>query len=217
MAQPKILVFSSGTAEGGGFGVENLVTKSRKGGVLDAEIVGVVSNHENGGVRKRAKNLGIRFFHFPEPWDADGYREIAQESGADFFALSGWLKFVVGLDPRVTFNIHPGPLPMTAGMYGLDVHKAVFRAFRRGEITHSTICMHFVNEELDGGPIFFRHHTPIEEDDSTEFLNEIAKAREHHWQPKITNLVVHGKIAWDGRNPGSLIVPPRYRMDIYED
>jgi len=167
MPKPTILVFASGSAEGGGSGFENLVHKSRDG-VLDADIVAVVSNHEHGGVRSRADKLGIPFVYFPKPWGEDRYRQIARDSGAEFFALSGWLKRVTGLDPCLTFNIHPGPLPEFGGdgMYGHHVHEAVIAAFRRREITHSALCMHFVTPEYDQGPCFFRFNVKIQEDDT---------------------------------------------------
>ena len=59
--KPKIIVFSSGTKDGGGSGFENLVIKSRGGSSLNYETVAVVSNYENGGVRERADKLGIPF------------------------------------------------------------------------------------------------------------------------------------------------------------
>ena len=163
MNKPKILVFASGSAERGGSGFEKLVRASR-GGVLSAEIIAVASNYANGGVSKRADKLGIPFLHFPKPWDTEGYQNLAQETGADFFALSGWLKLVTGLDPKTSFNsktvfnIHPGPLPEFGGMgmYGHYVHEAVMEAFKRGEIKYSAVSMHFVTEGYDRGPVFFK-------------------------------------------------------------
>ncbi|MDD5099124.1 MAG: hypothetical protein PHP35_02170, partial [Candidatus Colwellbacteria bacterium] len=68
--KPRILVFASGSAEGGGSGFEELVLNSlfisRK-----TEVIGVVSNHQDGGVRKRADRLGIPFIYFDTPWTAE--------------------------------------------------------------------------------------------------------------------------------------------------
>lgn len=71
--KPKLLILASGTATGGGSGFTNLL-KSARDGTLNADIVGVVSNHENGGVRLKAHQDGVRFFHFPGPWTAEGYQ-----------------------------------------------------------------------------------------------------------------------------------------------
>jgi len=219
MSKPKLLVFASGSAKGGGSGFEQLV-KASEDGTLYADIVGVVSNHAEGGVSERAEKLGIPFIHFPKPWSAEEYQRIASESGADFFALSGWLKLVRGLDPktpfnsRTVFNIHPGPLPQFGGtgMYGHHVHDAVIEAFKRGDVTHSAVTMHFVTEEYDRGPVFFEGIVEIENDDTPETLGSRVNQQEHRWQPIVTNLVVNGDILWDGDDPDSLEIPDDYSI-----
>lgn len=211
MSKPKLLVFASGTEEGGGSGFKKLVEASRTG-VLDAEIIGVVSNHERGGVWEKASGLDIPFIHFRSPWNGEGYQRIAKETGANFFALSGWLKLISGLDPRTNFNsktvfnIHPGPLPEFGGpgLYGHHVHKAVIEAFRRKEISHSAVSMHFVTEKYDRGPIFFQMKVKIRENDTPETLAERVNRCEHLYQAEVTNLVVNGFISWDGANHRSV-------------
>lgn len=205
MSKPKLLIFSSGTAEGGGSGFENLV-KARDGGVLNAEIVGVVSNHELGGVRERANRLGVPFIYFEKPFTEERYQQIVRESEAEFVALSGWLKLVSGLDPRTTFNIHPGPLPKFGGkgMYGHFVHEKVLEAYKKGEVTHSAVTMHFVTPIYDEGPIFFRQEVAILPTDTAEILGKRVNEAEHEWQPIITNKVVSREISWDGKDPKTL-------------
>jgi folate-dependent phosphoribosylglycinamide formyltransferase PurN len=126
---------------------------------------------------------------------------------SDFVALCGWLKLVAGLDPKTTFNIHPGPLPEFGGkgLWGHFVHEAVLKAYKQGKITHSAVSMHFVTPEFDEGPVFFTHPVPIEPDDTPETLAARVNQAEHEWQPKIANKVVHGEIAWDGKSPESLM------------
>lgn len=222
MSLPKILVFASGSKDGGGSGFEKLVLATRDGR-LSAEIVAVVSNYADGGVSKRAKALGVPFIHFPGPWEAEVYQRIANLSGADFFALSGWLKLVRGLDPntcfnsRTVFNIHPGPLPDFGGqgMHGHHVHEAVMRAFKAGIITHSAVTMHFVTDEYDKGPTFFRLSIPIGQLDTPDSLGARVNKAEHEWQPLITNLVVNGQITWDGVSPETLSYPTDYEVHRY--
>ena len=219
MSKPKILIFASGSAKDGGSGFENLVLASRNG-TLNAEIVAVVSNHENGGVRINADKLKVPFWFFPKPWDDENYQRLAAKSGADFFPLSGWLKLITGLDPatrfnsRTVFNIHPGPLPCFGGpgLYGQNVHEAVIAAFKRGEITHSAVSMHFVTEEFDKGPVFFQRKIEISNTDTAETLGRRANKQEKVHQPRITNLVVNGLIKWDGINPESLEIPKGYKI-----
>ena len=200
--KPKLLFFASGTKTGGGSGFLNLGYQQE---VLGADIVGVVSNHAEGGVRQKADLLGIPFIHFPGPWIAEAYQEIVLRSGTEFVALSGWLKLVAGLDPRTTFNIHPGPLPRFGGegMYGHHVHEAVIAS----GVRHSAVSMHFVTPEYDEGPLFFRHPVPVHPGDTPETLGVRVNAVEHAWQPLITRLVIYGEISWDGKDKASLRIP----------
>jgi len=207
----KIIIFASGSKDGGGSGFENLV-KATRNGILEGQILAVVSNHENGGVRERADRLGIKFIHFVEPRTAERYREITES--ADLICLSGWLKLAVGLDPKKTINIHPGPLPRFggAGMYGHHVHEAVMEAYKKGDpsnssgqaIKNSAISMHFVTPIYDEGPLFFSQSVPILPDDTAETLAKRVNEAEHKWQPVITQKVLSGEISWDGKNSESL-------------
>jgi folate-dependent phosphoribosylglycinamide formyltransferase PurN len=226
----KIIVFASGTKDGGGSGFENLVLATRDGR-LSGEISAVVSNHEFGGVRERADRLGVKFIHFPakKPTDgetgpefgpefgtAENYRKLTED--AHLVCLSGWLKLATGLDPKKTINIHPGPLPRFggAGMYGHHVHEAVMEAYRAGtnspkgspwekeKVTHSAVSMHFVTEKYDEGPLFFSQPVEILPDDTADTLATRVLEAEHKWQPIITEKVLTGEISWDGQNPESL-------------
>ncbi|MDZ7798991.1 MAG: formyltransferase family protein [Patescibacteria group bacterium] len=207
MSKPKILVFASGDKVGGGSGFQELVENSRTG-VLDAEIIGVISNHKDGGVKKRAIRLGISFHHMTE-FGEQNYRLAAQNLGAEWICLSGWLKFIRGLNPAKTINIHPGLLPLFGGrgMYGHHVHEAVIKAFKKGEINETAVTMHFVDNQYDHGPIFFHYPVLIRQDDTADSLGERVNKIEHGWQSYITNLVVHGSIRLEG---GRVIVPTNY-------
>lgn len=207
--KPKVIVFSSGTKTGGGSGFENLVVQGRGNQNLNYEIVAVVSNHENGGVRERADRLGIPFIYFEKPFTAEKYAEIIKNSGAKWTALSGWLKLTCGLDPRTTFNIHPGKLPEFGGdgMYGIHVHKAVIEA---GALA-TAVTMHFVTDIYDDGPVFFAFPIEVEEGDTADVLGERVNTKEHEYQPLITSMVVNEQISWDGKNASTLEVPEGYK------
>ncbi len=213
----KILIFASGEAEPGkgGSGFQKLFEATRGDNpTLEADIVGVVSNHENGGVKTKADALGIKFIYFPKPWSAEEYQRIARESGASFFFLSGWLPKVVGIDARTSFrsnrivNVHPAPLDDKdrrfggKGMYGIHAHEAVHRAFLNKELTMTGMSMHYVVEEVDGGPIICFMRTNILDDDTPASIQKAVGRIEHRWQPIITNKVIKGDIYWDGK-PGS--------------
>jgi len=213
--KPKTIVFATGTKDGGGSGAENLVEHSH-GGDLDADIVAFVSNHPQGGVAKKAKRLGIPFEYFPGPFDAEHYQSVVAKYDAEWIAASGWLKLIRGLDPARTFNIHPALLSFDNGrfggskLYGHHVHEAVKLALDAGEIIQSGPTMHFATEEFDRGPIFFEYPVSLTSGMSADEIADVVNKTEHRWQPRITNMVIHGKIAWDGVDPKSLRVPPSY-------
>ncbi len=219
MYKPSIAVLASGSEDGGGSGFENLVHASRNG-ILHANIVQVISNHSRGGVWERASKLGIPFVHFPAPWSAEAYQDFAIRSGAEFFALSGWLILARGLDlrtcfsPRTVFNIHPGPLPRFGGkgFHGDRVHEAVLEAYRRGEITSSAVTMHFVTKIYDDGPVIFEGKVPILKGDTVETLKARVNQQEHRYQPIITNMIVNHRIRWDGATRDSLKIPEGYSI-----
>lgn len=201
----KLLVFASGTLDGGGSGFKCLA-EAVQNGTLQADIVAVVSNHENGGVKKIATEFNIPFEYFNGPFTAENYQKIVEKYGAEFVALSGWLKLVKGLNPAKTINIHPGPLPRFGGdgMYGIHVHEAVFDAYRKGEVTEAGLTMHFVTEKYDEGPVIFRCSVPVENNDTPELLAKRVNDAEHKWQPVITNKVLMGEISWNGKDPKTL-------------
>lgn len=202
-AKRRILVFASGTTTGGGSGFEFLVRACRKGRI-NAEVVGVVSQHPNGGVRRIARKLRVPFQLFEGQQD---YAKILAELQPDLTLLWGWTRFAFGLNSRTTINVHPAPLPAFGGkgMYGLAVHRAVLEAFGRGELTHSEVCLHFVTREYDKGPVFFRQPVPVLASDTPRSLQRVMKEYERsailHMLPRL----LADDIFWDGRTHESLV------------
>jgi phosphoribosylglycinamide formyltransferase-1 len=204
---PKLLVFANGTKDDGGSGFKAMVN-AQKRGLFRANIVGVVSAHANGGVKKLADIFKIPFFHYRKSGDEILFKK---QTGAEWTALSGWFKKAEG-GARTMFNIHPArPIFGGKGMYGLNVHRAVLEAFKKGEIKNTAVSMHFVTEEYDKGPVFFEYPVRVENNDTPETLQERVKWYEHIFQWAITDMVIHQQISWDGKNPASLIVPKGYQ------
>ncbi len=216
----KILVFASGTAEGGGSGADNLIRRSKIDD-LNIEIVGFVSNHARGGVYNVAQNHVIPFRYFSSgTWSAEEYQHVLKQFPHDLVALSGWLKPMRGNDKTCTINIHPARLPRFGGprMYGDNIHRAVLEAFQKKEISFTCVSMHFVPDydeaEYDKGPVFFEKWVAIQDGDTVETLKKRIQSVEHEWQPYITSLVAEGLIKWnphinDLRVPGGYPYLPK--------
>ncbi len=204
--EQNLIIFASGTETDGGTGAANLVRKLPNVNVV------IVSNHVRGGVRREADANGVPFYYFPGPYTTEGYRELIYEISENmdvdvgdwWHALSGWFKKVYWLPPARTFNIHPAPLPQFAGMYGEKLHRMVWDAYQKGEITEGEIVMHFVTEKYDDGPVFFRTPLPLRGIKTYEDYRKIVRIHEHNFQPRLAELVMNGDISWDGVNPESL-------------
>lgn len=213
MAKHRIMVFASGTSTGGGSGFRNLVEASRVGPLANAEVVGVMSQHAyGGGVMAAALELGVPFFYWYPFFAAREYSDRMWFAQAEWAVLSGFTKRVSGLDPMKTINVHPAPLPTFGGQgrWGLAAHRTVLAAFERGEITRTEVCVHFVTEQYDDGPVIFRCPIALRKGETPQQLQRRVKAVEHAWLPYVTDLVLRGKIRWDGSNPLSLRVPKWY-------
>ncbi len=221
-SKPKLLIFATGekTPGDGGSGFKNLVLASRAG-ILDAEIVGVVSNYPSGGVFTKAAELGIPFCHMPVTKEmlstflASEYVRIVNTFGADFVALSGWLRMVYGLDSSRTINIHPGPIPGFGGtgFFGHHVHDAVIKARDEWGLRNTAVCMHFVTGVVDDErQLIARVPVQIRGDDTAKILGSRVLETEHLIQPLVTNLVLNGQISWSGVKGEPVVFPKDYDL-----
>lgn len=215
MNKPRLMVLATGGKEEGkgGSGFGKLIEEAeRSGGNLEADIVGVGSNYEHGGVCGIADARKVPFHLLQKPFDSEAYLACLSEFEAEWTASSGFLKLIKGLDPKRTFNIHPGPLPRFggAGMYGHFVHEEVLKAFSAGEVFHSAVTMHFVDDVFDHGQVFFQLRVDIQRGDTPETLGARVNKQEHIWQPFITNLVVHQQIRLT--DSGKVEVPAWYKQ-----
>ncbi len=88
-------------------------------------------------------------------------------------------------------NIHPSLLPKYKGMH---THQRVMDA---GEPLHGS-SVHFVNSELDSGPVLLQARLPILPGDSPESLELRIKTKEHLIYPTVINWLAEGRITLKG-------------------
>jgi len=84
-------------------------------------------------------------------------------------------------------NVHPSLLPKYTG---LKTHQ---RALAAGETTHG-VSIHFVTEELDGGPVIAQAEVSISPDDTPESLAEKVQEKEHVLYPIVVRWFCEGRI-----------------------
>lgn len=83
-------------------------------------------------------------------------------------------------------NIHPSLLPKYKGLH---THKRVLEA----KDSHHGISIHYVNKDLDGGPIIFQRSFPVLEDDTEDTLTVEVKKLEQLWYPKIIDVLANNE------------------------
>ena len=90
-------------------------------------------------------------------------------------------------------NIHPSLLP---DYPGTNTHQRVLDA---GEKLHG-VSVHFVTEELDGGPVIAQETITIESVDDAETLAQKIHEKEHVLYPSVVSLFADGRLRLDGNN-----------------
>ena len=100
-------------------------------------------------------------------------------------------KFIEAFPGKI-INIHPSLLP---AFPGLDVQK---KALEHGA-KFSGCTVHFVNEEVDGGPIILQSVVPIHDEDDIESLSKRILEQEHIIYPEAIRLIMDGNIEIFGR------------------
>ena len=170
---------------------------------LELDIALVLSNKADAYGLERAKNAGVptACIDHTEFDDRESFdRAMAQEidnSSVDLIVLAGFMRilspwFVQHYQGKV-LNIHPALLPKYPG---LDTHRRVLEA---GDAEHGS-TVHFVTEELDGGPRILAGRLQVRDGESPDELMHRVQALEHVIYPRAAQLFATGRIRFeDGR------------------
>ena len=168
-------------------------------GLIDLELCAVLSNRRDAFGLVRAERAGIptacvehASFDSREAFD----RTVAatlEPHEPELIILAGFMRilspwFVRHFEGRI-LNIHPALLPLYPG---LNTHQ---RAIDAGDSRHGT-TVHFVTEELDGGPCILQGRLDIRPGESADELNRRIQAIEHQIYPLAAQLVASGEIAY---------------------
>ncbi|MGY6028372.1 phosphoribosylglycinamide formyltransferase [Phytobacter sp. AG2a] len=122
-------------------------------------------------------------------------RELMQEIDAyapDLVVLAGYMRilspaFVAHYTGRL-INIHPSLLPKYPGLH---THRQVLE---NGDEVHGT-TVHFVTDELDGGPVILQAQIPVFEGDSEEDITARVQTQEHAIYPLVVSWFLEGRLA----------------------
>mgnify|MGYP006278836129 CR=1 FL=1 len=193
---PRIVVLVSG----GGTNLQALIDAASSDG-LGGSIVAVISNKPAVGGLDRAARAGIetavvnhRDYTERALFD-DALRETIDQYTPDLVVLAGFMRiltdgFVRHYRGRM-LNIHPSLLPAYPGLH---THR---RALEAGDPEHGA-TVHFVTEELDGGPAVLQGRVPVLSTDTPETLAERVLAQEHRIYPRTVRWFCQGRLKLTG-------------------
>lgn len=129
---------------------------------------------------------------FPDrvAYDAAMAQEIEQYQPA-LVVLAGYMRilspdFVARFAGKM-LNIHPSLLPKYPGLH---THR---KALENGDAVHGT-SVHFVTDDLDGGPLIIQAKVPVFSNDTEETLSVRVQTQEHTLYPMVVNWFLNGRL-----------------------
>ena len=187
-----IAIFASGT----GSNAKKIVTHFENSDQVNVSVI--ISNKPTAQVLQMAAEYEIPtiVLNKQEFYSTEDILKKLHTYSVDYLILAGFLwlipKYLVSHFENQIINIHPALLPKYggAGMYGMNVHRAV-KAAREPE---SGMTIHFVNEKYDDGAIIFQAKCLLEEKDTPEDIAHKVLELEHEYFPKIIESIILGKI-----------------------
>ncbi|NIY87844.1 phosphoribosylglycinamide formyltransferase [Vibrio campbellii] len=164
----------------------------------NAQVAAVFSNKADAYGLERAKQFDVnghfvdpKAFESREDFDAELMKQI-DEYQPDVIVLAGYMRILSGAFVShylgKMINIHPSLLPKYPGLH---THQ---RAIDAGDKEHGT-SVHFVTEELDGGPVVLQAKVPVFEGDDADALAARVQTQEHNIYPMVTKWLVDGRLS----------------------
>jgi phosphoribosylglycinamide formyltransferase-1 len=169
--------------------------------IPNAEIALVLSNREGAPGIDRAKERGLPTRVIPSKGlEREAYdRQVVaalQESKVDLICLAGYMRllspYFVAAFPNRILNIHPSLLPSFPGL------ESQRQALEYG-VKFAGCTVHFVDENLDAGPIVLQAIVEVKDDDTDATLSERILKEEHRIYSEAVKIVLAGNFKISGR------------------
>jgi phosphoribosylglycinamide formyltransferase-1 len=183
---------------GGGTNLQAIIDAAQDD--LPVDIRAVISNQPDAYGLQRAQKAGIptatldhRTFNSRESFD-QALAALIDKYQPGLVLLAGFMRiltpeFVRHYQGRM-LNIHPSLLPR---FQGLHTHQ---RALDASEEEHGA-SIHFVTEELDGGPVILQARVPVLPDDNADSLAARVLEKEHQIYPLAVRWFAEGRLSLD--------------------
>jgi phosphoribosylglycinamide formyltransferase 1 len=186
---------------GRGSNSEALADSVKAGRLPNAEIAIVLSNREGAPGIEKARQRGIATKVIPSKGlEREAYDRqvvaVLREHKVDLICLAGYMRllspFFVAAFPQRILNIHPSLLPSFPGL------ESQRQALEYG-VKFAGCTVHFVDENLDAGPIVLQAVVPVRDADTEASLSERILAEEHRIYSEAVNIVLQGRYKIAGR------------------
>jgi phosphoribosylglycinamide formyltransferase-1 len=193
----KIAVFASGF----GSNLQAIIDYIGRGS-LNGEIALVFSNNKGAYALERAKKhkiqtvcMNTKDFASRKEFDLK-IAEILKSEKIDLIVLAGYMLLLspelVAIFENKIMNIHPALLPSFKGTHSIK------DAYKYG-VKVTGVTVHFVDKDLDRGPIILQEPVYIDNDDSMESLEEKIHRVEHEIYPKAVEYFCDDRLKIVGR------------------
>jgi phosphoribosylglycinamide formyltransferase-1 len=186
---------------GRGSNFEALADSIEAGRLPNTEIAIVLSHREGAPGIEKARARGVPSQVIPSKGlEREAYDKLVvaalQEKKVDLVCLAGYMRLLsphfVAAFPNRILNIHPSLLPSFPGL------ESQRQALEHGA-KFSGCTVHFVDENLDAGPIVMQACVAIEDSDTPETLSERILLQEHRIYTEAVRIVLEGRYRLDGR------------------
>src|ERR1700687_385272 len=186
---------------GRGSNFEALADSVAAGRIPGAEIAVVVSNREGAPGIEKAKERQSAARAIPSKGlEREAYDRqvvaVLNEHKVDLVCLAGYMRllspFFVASFPNRILNIHPSLLPSFPGL------ESQRQALEYG-VKFAGCTVHFVDENLDAGPIVLQATVPVRDDDTEETLSSRILKQEHRIYSEAVKIVLAGNYEIEGR------------------
>lgn len=185
---------------GSGSNLQALLDAAEADPDFGAEIAVVVSDRPGVKALDRAEAAGVA--SAVVPWTGDratfttAICDAVADRGCETMILAGFMRILgpeaVMRFPNRIINIHPSLLPSFPGAH------AVPQALAHG-VKVTGVTVHFVDEEVDHGPVIAQRPVPVEPDDDEAALHARIQVEEHALFPEVVKAFAHGRLRVEGR------------------
>lgn len=208
----RIVVLISGS----GTNLQAIIDNCQSGAIAGS-VVGVISSRPDvfGLERAASHDIANQVIDHKAYSTREEYDHVLQQAidayQPDVVVLAGFMRiltsnFVQHYQGKM-LNIHPSLLPK---YQGLNTHQ---RAIDAGDSVHG-VSVHFVTEELDGGPVILQAKVPVFAGDTSDDLAARVHAQEHRIYPLVVNWMCEDRLVMANRDNISVAILDGERLPV---